>query len=592
MKLSKIYSNKDCFKPIVFNTGFNIIYGDVDKKIDEKTGKVYEHNIGKTSLIHLIDFLLLKKISKKDILIKNKNKFSDWVFYLEIELNNGNFLTIKRPITNNTKISFKEHFKRNQDYTHELVWNYKDLSIGTLDKTNNPKDIFQKYLNFDVNSNYNYRHFLSYSLRTQNDYQDVFRLNKFRGKDINWKPALFGLLGFKPELLYKKYELEDQISEDNSFIRKITKNNDSDKEIYKIKAAIEAKEIEKKEIESKIDSFDFYKKERGISYTLVKEIESNISMFNKEEYKLKYELEQIRNSLDSNHKPSLKIEEVETLFKEVKIYFPQNLVKGYGDVTNFLSQITEEREKYLKDELKETQEKYENVLKELEKLNQKRKESILVLEEKDTFVKYKKYQNDLITIENEIYSYKKRLDDVNSLGVYKDAIDESENEIKELTKTIKEELDKSNPEFQNIKKIFQSIYKKTFEYTALLVLEPNSRGNIDFTTTVLNQNEDLTGQADGYTSTKVLCASFVLAILINYSTKSFFRFAYHDGILESWGDNHKIQFIELVREYCKKNNIQYIISIIKSDIPKDFNINQGEIVRTISKDNRLFGFEF
>ena len=59
MKLSKIYSNKSSFKAIIFNEGFNVVYGDVK---DSKTNKVQEHNLGKTTLIHLIDFLLLKKI--------------------------------------------------------------------------------------------------------------------------------------------------------------------------------------------------------------------------------------------------------------------------------------------------------------------------------------------------------------------------------------------------------------------------------------------------------------------------------------------------------------------------------------------------
>lgn len=105
-------------------------------------------------------------------------------------------------------------------------------------------------------------------------------------------------------------------------------------------------------------------------------------------------------------------------------------------------------------------------------------------------------------------------------------------------------------------------------------------------------SQDLTGKGDGYTSTKVLCASFVLAVLVHYFTESFFRFAYHDGILESWGNNHKIQFINLVRDYCSKYGIQYIISLIKSDIPDGFDLLDKEIIRTLCKGDELFGNEF
>jgi uncharacterized protein YydD (DUF2326 family) len=186
MKLSKIYSNKSLFKPINFNSGFNVIFGDVEKNkdLDEKTG---EHNIGKTSLVHLIDFLLLKGVSKKSFFEKNKEKLSDWIFFLEIELNDGQFLTIKRGVNPNTKISFKQHFSRNQNYVDEIQWDYEDLSLNATNNEDNPKIILEtEYLKFDVSNEYGYRIFLSYLLRTQNDYQDVFKLNKFKGKDLNW----------------------------------------------------------------------------------------------------------------------------------------------------------------------------------------------------------------------------------------------------------------------------------------------------------------------------------------------------------------------------------------------------------------------
>ena len=176
MKLSKIYTNNSSFKTITFNEGFNVVYGDVE---DSKTNKVQEHNLGKTSLINLIDFLLLKKVDKDNIFSKYQEKFSNWVFFLEIKLNNGEYLTIKRAVNHNTKISFKKHVSKNQNFTQETSWDYEDLSLTSNDADKNPKRILEKeYLKFDVNTDFNYRSFLRYLLRTQNDYQDVFKLNK------------------------------------------------------------------------------------------------------------------------------------------------------------------------------------------------------------------------------------------------------------------------------------------------------------------------------------------------------------------------------------------------------------------------------
>ncbi len=597
MKLSKIYANNSLFKAIVFNSGFNVIYGDIESAFDKNTNKVQEHNLGKTSLVNLIDFLLLKEINKDKNNVFNKfsEKFSNWVFFLEIELNNGEYLTIRRAVNPSTKIFFKKHLSKNQDFTQEINWDYEDLSLSSGDKKRNPKYILEnEYLKFDVNTEFNYRSFLPYVLRTQNDYQDVFRLNKFRGKDRDWKPALFQLLGFNSKILKEKYDLDISIKEDEAHIKKLkSKHASSNSEIYKIKAAIEAKENEKSSIQKEVEYFDFYQKEKNINFDLVRKVENDISELNKERYILDHNIEKISQSLDSENKPNLQIEEIKELYEEVKIYFPDNLVKNYQDVLNFSSQITKEREGYLKEEIVELKNKRQSVADKLKQANKKRGEILSILKEKDTFRKYKKYQEDLLKIESEIYAYKSKLEGAETIENYSKSISDSKEKIKSLSSCIKEELNKDNPDYQEIKRIFQEIYKKTFEYTALLIVEPyKSGGNVNFVTSVLNMSHDLTGKGDGYTSTKILCASFVLAILIHYSSRSFFRFAYHDGVLEGWGDNHKIHFIELVRKNCEEFGIQYITSLIKSDLPKNFKLNEEEIARTLTYTDTLFGFSF
>lgn len=85
MKLNRIYANKK-FKTVKFNEGFNAVLAtihDVSKKKDT-------HNLGKTSLIYVIDFLLLGKFDKRRHLLSN-SKFSGYQFYGEFVLNNGEY---------------------------------------------------------------------------------------------------------------------------------------------------------------------------------------------------------------------------------------------------------------------------------------------------------------------------------------------------------------------------------------------------------------------------------------------------------------------------------------------------------------------
>ena len=109
MKLSKLYTDQPDFKNVKFNSGFNVIYADVKTKDDNRNS----HCLGKTILIDLIDFLLLKRVSNKKnhLLYKTENEagesiFNDYIFYLEIILNSGKYLTVRRSVKNNTKIAF------------------------------------------------------------------------------------------------------------------------------------------------------------------------------------------------------------------------------------------------------------------------------------------------------------------------------------------------------------------------------------------------------------------------------------------------------------------------------------------------------
>jgi uncharacterized protein YydD (DUF2326 family) len=591
MKLSKVYSNNTKFKPVVFNAGFNVIFGDVEKgkDLDKKTG---EHNIGKTSLIYLIDFLLLKTVNKKTFFAKNKEVLSDWIFFLEIELNDGRYLTIRRAVNPNTKISFKEHFSRNQDFTHEPSWDYEDLSINATNDDDNPKYILEnEYLKFDVVNDYGFRSFLSYLLRTQNDYQDVFKLNKFKGKDVAWKPLLFKLLGFDPKIIVKKYDLDEELKDEKKILKSVNSKLDTGSE-NAIKLAIEAKTTEKNELQSKIDAFDFYQKEQGINFELVTQIETKIAELNKKEYVLNHNIEKIKLSLDNSKKQTLQVDEIEQLYSEAGVYFPKQLVKEYKDVVEFSQQITKERYKYLQAELKEANDELQEVRTELKALNNKRSSALAILKEKDTFIKYRQYQADLVQIENEIFSYKQKLEGSQLVANYSESIDKLTQKIKSATEDIKKEITHDSADYLEIRKLFQFIYKEIFEYTAILIIEVNQSGNIEFDTSVLNQSQDLTSKADGYTSTKILCLSFVLSILIYYSNKSFYRFAYFDGLIESWGDGHKLKFFELIRHYCETKNIQLAISMIKSDLPSGFDFKNGEVIRTLSRKDELFGFEF
>lgn len=71
----------------------------------------------------------------------------------------------------------------------------------------------------------------------------------------------------------------------------------------------------------------------------------------------------------------------------------------------------------------------------------------------------------------------------------------------------------------------------------------------------------------------MLCVAFDLAILAEYSSESYFKFVYHDDVFSNQENKIRIRLLNLIKEYCTKYNIQYILSIIKDDLPRDQNDN-------------------
>jgi len=211
MQLSKLYCNDKRFKNIKFNfNSLNVIYADVKSDIKEKKNS---HDLGKTKFAELIDFMLLKKIDKNHFLLKIKGKngesiFANYVFYLELYLNSNKYLTIKRSVNANTKISFSLQNQTTSNYLPPLKWDHEDIVI---DKS---RKLLSDYLSLDFfhNKKYDYRKSINYSLRTQDDFKDVYKLNKFSaGRDISWKPFMFDLLGFDGTLLKLKYDNDSKI---------------------------------------------------------------------------------------------------------------------------------------------------------------------------------------------------------------------------------------------------------------------------------------------------------------------------------------------------------------------------------------------
>lgn len=603
MKLVKLYSNDENFKTVTFSPGFNLILGEIT---DSTNLNKDSHNLGKTTLIDILDFMLLKKINKHHFFKVKKDKFSHHIFYLEIELNTKKYLTIKRSVCKNSKISFKISETKNNNFISETNWDYFDLALTTKEIEKNPKFILNNFLNFNVLQGYTYRDYLNYFLRTQYDYNDEFHLSKYRSLDSDWKPKLLDLLGVDPTPMIEKYKLDIEFNNQKNYIEKLKRENQIDPlEVDKINGLIQIKESEKKELETTLSQLDFYISDKNINRELVDKLEESISQLNKERYNLNLEIKSLENSFNKSF--SFDLETTLKIFNETKIYFSEQLKKSYEELLQFNRMLTEDRNKYIKTTLESKLNQINKIDLELISLNEKKRTALDTLIESDVFKKYKFYEKNLINIEREIQSLVIKLDSLTLIEKETEHLDDLKDQIENLKKIIKKELDSvsaNNSLYNQIRNRFSEFVKYVIDKPCLISILRNGSGNVDFKSEILsNDDGEVTAEDRGHTYKKILCACFDLAILTTYSNKSFFKFIYHDGVLESLDPRKQIKYLELVSYLCSKYNIQYILTAIESDIPnlnkntKNYSsflntLNIAVKLSDVDDTTNLFGFKF
>ncbi|MDI7744044.1 DUF2326 domain-containing protein [Lysinibacillus fusiformis] len=588
MKLSRLYCDDPRFKNIKFNNGLNIIYGYVNN-----TNINDPHNLGKSALIHLIDFMLLKEVKKGNYFYNKREVFAFHTFYLELELNDGRFLTIRRSFKSITRVDMKI-----SEYSQELLdceeWDYKNLVLNSKsEKTIAATEVLNSELNFDILKNYDYRKLVGYFIRTQNDYSDVFQLSKFSNStDEVWKPFIFELLGFNSNTLLERYinyseieKLKAKISNMESFY------NVSD--IDRINGQINILSREKDILEKDLDSFNFYLNEKQISQDLIKDIENKSVELNNHAYNLSTDINLIDKSLNTTE--FLDFEYIKELFNEVQIYFGDQLEKSYEELVEFNKSLVKDRKVHLTKLLVEKKTELKKVDEELKALGIKRSEILSVLNNTDVISKYKRLRSNLIEKERSIQGLETQKEiilqtrtDIKELNIKK-------KQLEEINQEIESSIEEGNEILNDIRYLFKIIFEKITGKKGIIDISTNTASNVEFNAGIISEKGVLTHEDEGFSYRKILCMCFDLAILGYYSNKSFFKFLYHDGPLESLHENRKESYLDFIKEYSNEKNIQYIISVIDSDVSKE-QFEASDIVCELSQDNEgkgsLFGFKY
>ena len=589
MKLSRLYSNKPgLFEPVDFIQGLNVVMAEI--RLPENRGKD-THNLGKTTLGRLLDFGFLAKRDAKFFLFKHLDLFKDFIFFLEIELQDASFVTLRRGVEEATKISFKRHEAGHQDLSALPMadWDHQDVPFDRA------RDLLDGLLDWRALKPWSFRKGLGYLLRSQDDFRDVFQLRKFASAHADWKPFLAHVLGFDAQLVAQHYEKEAELTKKQATAQTIKNElGGSIEDISKIEGILLLKQKEAEKKQKLLDAFDFRTHDKDRTKQLVDDVDERIASLNAERYSLTQNKKKILASLEEDQ-ILFNPDEAQRLFEETGVLFKGQIKKDFQQLIAFNRAITDERRGYLQEERSEIEAELKRVNTELTALGQTRSDMLSFLSATDVFSKYKQVSNDMVTLRADITSLERQRGFLHRLQELRTGIRALSEERGHLQTQIEADVEKQNSLFSTIRLFFSEIVEEVINRKAVLSVSPNQAGHLEFKAEILDESGNATSADLGHTYRKLLCIAFDMAILRAHIDGKFPRFIYHDGVFESLDDRKKESLLLVIRRYAELG-LQPIITLIDSDLPVRTNENESvfggdEIVLNLHDENdqgRLF----
>lgn len=564
MRLSRLYCNRpELFEPIRFVPDLNVVLAEIRVPENRKRDT---HNLGKSTLGGLLDFGFLASRDPKFFLFKHLDLFATFVFFLEIELLDGTFVTVRRSVAEASKIAFKIHDKPITDLlaVPDHKWDHFNVPFDRA------RALLDSLLNWNALKPWQYRKGLGYFLRSQEDYQDVFQLRRFAGGHADWKPLLAQLLGFEADLLVRHYAKESELEKLESKAATIRQELGGEvDDASKIDGILLLKRQDVDKKQQLLDAFDFRSEDKEQTKLIVEQVDERIAQLNQRRYSLSQNRKKITLSLEEE-RILFDPEEAALLFREAGVLFDGQIKRDFDQLLQFNAAITNERRGYLEEDLAETEAELKTLGAELNTLGRRRSETLAYLSSTDSFEKYKLLSGEMVTLRADIVSLERRrefIDRLQQLRTEIRALDEEKIHLQTRIEANVETMNSSaNGLFTNIRLYFNEIIEEVIGRKALLSVSVNKLGHLEFRTELLDGAGNSTSADRGHSYKKLLCIAFDLAVLRAHLTVSFPRFAYHDGAFESLDDRTKENLVAVLRNY-NAMGIQTIITLIDSDLP-------------------------
>lgn len=554
-------------REITFRNGINLI-------VDESEESITGNNIGKTTVLKLIDFCF--GANKNNVWQDPENPKEVYNLVKDFLIDNEVLvvLTLSESLTSkeendvvierNFLSSRKTVIRRinGEQYTDE---EFEDVL----------KELFFPNL---VAEKPSFRQIISHNIR----YKDLSinntlkTLDKFTS-DAEYETLYLYLLGCEFNEGNQKQEILQQIRQEDNFKKRLEKFQT--KSAYETTLSLIENDIEELNIKKSNlnlnENFDSdLNKLNQIKYEINK-LSSEISKIN-----IRKELIiEAKNDLEAN-KSEIDLPQLEQIYNQATDILGE-LQKSFENMVNYHNQMITEKAKFINNELPNLEQKLKQKNNELDRLLRQESELSKIIAKSNSFEELELFIGEL----TEKYRIKGEYENtIQQLQEVEDNLSSFNNELKEIDEALfsDEFEEKVKTQLNKFNKYFSSVSEYLYDEKYALKYEKitNRKGQRLYKFSAFNTNFS-SGKKQG----EISCFDIAYILFARNEEMPSMDFLLNDK-KELMHDNQLVKIAQFVIE----NDIQFVASILKDKLPVELNDSDNFILE-LSEDNKLFRIE-
>lgn len=573
LKLLRIETEDEVLRELHFHKGINLIVDDTPTSTNDTNELKTGNNVGKTTVLKLIDFCFGAKA--KNIYTDPENERQDY------ELVKNFLIDYKVVIT----LVLKEDL--DDDDSDEIVIRRNFLSrnkvLRQVNDKNCTEDEFEEQIRMllfpDVTEGKpTLRQLLSHNIRYSDESigHTLKVLNRYT-KDVEYETLYLYLFGCKFEGGQKKQELLTKIGQEISFKERLEKKQT--KNAYEAALALVEREIQNlNEKKANLNINENYEEDLA-HYTQIKyeknktaELISNLEIRMNIIVETQRDMEQEMSDID--------LKQLRQIYFQAGTQF-EKIQHTFEELVTYHNKMVAEKIRFISKELPELNSKITDERKCLDTLCEEEREYATIVAQGDTFAELEKLIEEL----NEKYRQKgeyesiiSQMEDVDTnIKQYREELDEIDQKIftDDFEDTVKNQINKFNVFFSEVsKKLYGETYAIKYE------TEINKKQQKMYKFSTFNAN-----MSSGKKQGEILCFDLAYIQFADSEKMPCVHFLLNDK-KELVHDNQLVN----VMDYVSDKNVQFVASILKDKLPDKLRKEEFYVIE-LSQDNKLLRIE-